>query len=402
MNSYIKTSFISLMVLSACHQRPIPSEQPTPSAQGQQEEAVNVTQDGPVLDVLPEDAQEVEPPPPLFRGTLPIPTPVIPDGLSSISAQECNSCHFDTHDTWSGSDHQRGWNSENHTLFTAEEPLEPFCTGCHLPIASQHTDTSEQDNGSPTGDIETWDPTLQQEGVTCATCHVRDGTVYGVHATDNSPHPVTPTPELQSSELCATCHQLSWPEADRPIYDTYGEWSRSWYAEAGITCQTCHMRPTAGVATAGELGYYADHSTSIDSSRAITLQVSLDSPIATRGQEFIGSLSITNTGSGHAFPTGSPFKAVVVSVTLLDADQESTADTFTGTIARVVQEEAPWNTISDNTLSPSESNDWNFNFVPNYRSTAGLATLKIDVAFRHANGDMDQPFTTQSIPVTLR
>ena len=272
------------------------------------------------------------------------------------------------------------------------------CVGCHLPIESQHFTSPTEEDGSSN----LWDPTLQQEGVTCAACHVRDGGIYGTHITENAPHSVTPSTELQSSEFCATCHQLSWPESDRPIYDTFGEWERSWYADAGITCQTCHMRPTPGVATAGTLGYFSDHSTSIDPSRAITLQVALNAPVAVRGAEFAGSFTITNSGSGHSFPTGSPFKSVIITLSLLDGDQEQATDQITETLERVVEDGPPWNTISDNTLSPNDSKSWDFSLTPSYRSNAGLGALQIDVAIKHSDGNIDPPFTTQSIPVTLR
>ena len=398
MNTLVTTLQMSLVLLSGCHQRPIPTDQAIPSANRQSEEPVPVVQEDEPIEPASVSIEATEPAPPLFSETLPISTPDVPEGLSSLSAQECNSCHFDTHDSWNGSGHQMAWSQETAALLGTDESIEPICVGCHLPIESQHS-TPSQEEGEPS---HVWDPTLQQEGVTCAACHVRDGTIYGVHMTENAPHAVTPSSELQSAEFCANCHQLSWPDSDRPIYDTFGEWSRSWYADAGITCQTCHMRPTPGVATAGALGYFSDHSPSIDPSRAITLQISLDAPIAVRGTEFVGSFTITNSGSGHAFPTGSPFKSVLITATLFDGDQEPASDIFSGTLERTVQDGPPWNTLSDSTLAPNESKSWDFRLTPIYGASAGLATLQIDVAIRHSDGRIDRPFTTQSIPVTMR
>jgi len=389
---------LSLVSIWACHQRPLITDQNvTVPLVLDGELSSQHAEDLPNKEEVSTEAQEIDVEP-IFYGPLPASTPVIPEGLSSLSAQECNSCHFETHESWNNSAHEEGWRLHQMGVLELDEPLEQLCIGCHLPIASQHSSLVAPDDGQG----HAWDPTLQQEGVTCAACHVRDGTVYGVNRPDNAPHPVTQNPELQSAEFCSTCHQLSWPGTDRPIYDTYGEWSRSWYADAGLTCQTCHMQPVAGVATAGGLSYFADHSTSIDTSRAITVQLALESAVAVRGERFSGAVSITNSGAGHNFPTGSPFKSVVVTVKLLDDSDNLTTEESIYSIARVVQDQEPWNTLSDNTLSPSESVEWVFDFIPNYRAAAGAGKLVVEVAFKDSAGDVQEPFTSQSIPVTLR
>ncbi len=59
---------------------------------------------------------------------------------------------------------------------------------------------------------------------------------------DDIHDPDTYLPVISESRFCAPCHQFSfW---GTPIYESYDEWLASPYAEAGITCQDCHMPPT--------------------------------------------------------------------------------------------------------------------------------------------------------------
>ncbi|HYQ86437.1 MAG TPA: T9SS type A sorting domain-containing protein [Bacteroidota bacterium] len=78
-----------------------------------------------------------------------------------------------------------------------------------------------------------------------------------------APHRTQFDPFQKSSELCGVCHDVSNPvyAQDRftqapheygPLERTYSEWLMSWYATQGDsgTCQSCHMKDTAGYACA--------------------------------------------------------------------------------------------------------------------------------------------------------
>lgn len=54
--------------------------------------------------------------------------------------------------------------------------------------------------------------------------------------------PDTYHPVFSESAFCAPCHSFSFWGTE--IYNSYGEWLASDYAEQGITCQNCHMPPS--------------------------------------------------------------------------------------------------------------------------------------------------------------
>ena len=111
------------------------------------------------------------------------------------------------------------------------------------------------------------------------------------------------------SSACATCHQLTWPGASSPLYDTYGEWERSAHARSGIGCTDCHGASNAN----------GTHDLNIPFERALTVDLQLSSPAMTRGSQepLTGNLTVLNTGAGHAVPTGSPWSRVQLRVQLV-------------------------------------------------------------------------------------
>ena len=201
-------------------------------------------------------APDVAPRQALFPDGLPLEGLELPAGLANISAQQCNACHFAVHDAWAESALRSAWAGATfqQALRDASEP--GFCQACHLPLVNQHPLLVESFAG---GDLASpqhrpnpaWEPSLQAEGVTCAACHLRAGEIIGLRQPASAPHAVRVSADLASPSFCASCHQLSWPQASFPWYDTYGEWYASPYREAGVRCQDCHMPTVAGPVTAG-------------------------------------------------------------------------------------------------------------------------------------------------------
>src|SRR5690606_37647685 len=109
---------------------------------------------------------------------------------------------------------------------------------------------------------------------------------------DQAPHALGWTPDLGRSEACASCHQLTWPGADRPFYDTFGEWSRSSWAQAGVQCQDCHMGPGAAERRLG-----SDHGFALAPGRGLTVRWSVPSPELVRGAATVeAAVELVNTG----------------------------------------------------------------------------------------------------------
>ena len=112
---------------------------------------------------------------------MPIPQQEIPAGLVSISAVSCAVCHQEIYDEWKQSTHAVAFQD---LQFQAEWKKDDIltCLNCHTPLQNQQEFIVK---GLINGDYKTpvkepnphFDKNLQLESITCATCHVRDGSV---------------------------------------------------------------------------------------------------------------------------------------------------------------------------------------------------------------------------------
>lgn len=357
----------------------------------------------------PAATQPATPPPGLFTTPLPIALTGVPDGLATVSAQSCAACHGSVHDQWAGSAHNEAWNGKAFQEALSRTGGATACSSCHLPLAQQHARLAvgyiDGDLGRP--DVRpnpSWDATLMSEGVTCAACHVREGTVIGVRDIEGGPHAVVASAELSSPTLCAACHQLSWPGADRPIYDTYGEWERSAFSKAGVRCQDCHMPRVASPATATRFAATASHGLERHAARALTVLVQPASPEVTRGTPWALSVRVLNTGAGHNFPTGSPFRAWRLEMSLTDAEGKALVAPWTHDLGRRVSDQPPWTTLSDSSIPAGGELALSASFNVDQKKKAGPARLQVDLVQRSGDKlsgrDVDRT-TLLAIPVAL-
>lgn len=346
-----------------------------------------------------------EPAPKLFADPLPLDVGKVPQGLANLSAQGCNACHFQAHDEWEDSAHAQGWAS---TAFreAVEAAGTPACTSCHLPLATQHDQLVTYDAGDANRPITSpnprFDATLMTEGVTCAACHVRDGKVVTRHAVDQAPHPTVQSDELRAATLCASCHQLTWPGADKPFYDTYGEWQRSPQAKAGIVCQDCHMGGGAG----SRLG--ADHTIANDPARAVSVLIDADALRLVRGGEALPvTVTLQNTGAGHAFPTGTPFRGVRLEVALVGPVGKKgeigtwPQATHTADLARKLGDTAPWPTLADDRLPAGAERQYSWELALPHEAPAGDWSLRVTLAETVSGKVTGEPFVTRTLPLAV-
>ena len=347
---------------------------------------------------------------PLFPDGLPVALQQTPEGLANLSAQGCNACHWQAHDEWSGTPHATAWKDDEFREAIARAGGTTACTSCHLPLANQHDRLAA---GYVDGDLsrpnllknDIWDATLMGEGVTCAACHVREGMVISTRAAPDAPHPVAISAELHSPEMCATCHQLTWPDADRPFYDTYGEWKASAYATAGITCQECHMPPTVGASAASRLAAQPSHRFEADLERALSVLFELESPDIQRGSPFPVRIRLQNTGAGHHVPTGSPFKRYRVRVVIEDAQGQPLTGAAELDLARDIGASPPWPTLADNRIPPGGEVSVEHVFEVAQKASAQRARLVVRVASVVPSGDAvpgkDTVLLERQLPVNI-
>lgn len=339
--------------------------------------------------------------PPLFEGPLPIELGPLPAGLANLSAQGCNSCHWQAHDTWSVTAHAEG--PSDALRLASRDAGSPECLTCHLPAGRQHATVWAHDGGAMDAVVEgpnpAFDATLATEGVTCAACHVRDGHVVGGSAHSTGPHPGRQSPQLTGAEACAACHQMAWAGADQPLYDTVGEWQRSPWAQAGITCIDCHMRRDAdGPVT---------HDVRQPPQRAVSVLVDLPAnPVVRGGDEVPVTITLQNTGAGHAFPTGSPFQGVRV---LVDVEGPAAEGEGRGTwgsglvtdLQRTLEDAPPWNTTADTRLPAGGQRTFEHRIALDVKAPRGAYVLRVQLV-RTVRGEVDgEPFVERRIPLRV-
>ncbi len=333
---------------------------------------------------------------PLFPDTLPIDVGPAVAGLANRSAQACRACHPVAHAGWSSGPHGRPM-SEAMRRAVADASI-PGCATCHLPLLDQHDEIPTWKRTDVPGERNPgWDATLRTEGVTCAACHVRDGRI--LVATEDAarqvaPHPMAYAEELTDERACAACHQLTWPGADAPLYDTVGEWSRSVWQAAGVGCSDCHL---SGVAPHAEAG---------DSARAFSLVVRLSRRRVVRGGEPVrATITLQNTGAGHAMPSGSPFRGYRVTARITKPGRRTTLGSFGQLVAdleRSLSDTPPWTTISDTRLPAGGERTFSYEAGFSQRWAAGRYDLVVEVWRTRHGAVSGEPVVRQRIDLLVQ
>jgi predicted CXXCH cytochrome family protein len=228
----------------------------------------------------------------------------------------CGGCHQAEYDAWQKSVHAR----------SAQDPMVAFgagvevkargpqyarlCAGCHDPVTARTGDTSLKSG----------------RGITCLGCHdterlIRAGgnadSEVRVHewTKDHKDWAKASLVTLRKPEFCGGCHQQFVPAGGIEAISTLREWQKSSFAVDQTLCVDCHA-PRAEGETAGVKMPIADHAmiggnvylaqekndpaltdrVTAFMKRAIALDAARDGQMVT--------VSVTNKGAGHAFPTG--------------------------------------------------------------------------------------------------
>lgn len=148
------------------------------------------------------------------------------DHLTKVTPQfpqaaECGKCHVEIYREWSQSNHAKAFVNYHYNESTNNYSLES-CLGCHAP---QPTVTNK---------VPTVRSTHRKEGITCVSCHLREGKLSGpIDPTGIvTPHPIEVNPEFyRNSDICGRCHE-----------GTLAEW-KTVKTNEKKTCQHCHMPP---------------------------------------------------------------------------------------------------------------------------------------------------------------
>lgn len=222
------------------------------------------------------------------------------------------------------------------------------CAECHAPAAAAGAPPYSIDPNGVSG--------AGREGVTCDVCHklfaVKLAPSTGVPV-ENMPGVLSmvfqrPGPERQlflgpfddvagddtfapiqrSSDACAPCHSAQFWGV--PIYDSYGEWRRSAYADPvnGRTCQDCHMprrgatrfvRPDKGGLERNPDTIFSHLMPGAADPELLRNTMRLDLQARPRGMRLEVDVSLTNVNAGHAVPTDHPARNMLLVVDAVNA-----------------------------------------------------------------------------------
>jgi hypothetical protein len=255
--------------------------------------------------------------------------------LGIESAENCRQCHSNAYTEWKASRHAASSASEN-ALYAAmlkwsQDSKEPNsgreCYECHEPVRTLDTGGSSVDG-------------LAAEGVTCDLCHgtkivgkgkdkwfapVQSKKKYGpLEDAVSSDHPCEYSSIFDKAEFCLTCHGDSQNAHGVAFCSTEKEWQKTEFARRNVTCQDCHMPAREG--KAAPLGKMRDKIHSHEflggySTDLLNDCADIRLELSGEGKRKKLKVEITNNTVGHALPTGSPMRMVVLSIVAKDSSQ---------------------------------------------------------------------------------
>ena len=284
--------------------------------------------------------------------------PIETGGISAIfgklHAADCGACHQAAYEEWKTTIHAGAWTDPYYRVDWVFDGRRQVCDNCHIPLDRQQENRvlgfHDRDKWEPVlAPNPDFDPVLQQEGVTCAGCHLRDGKILGPRGSQNAPHPVEKFSD--ANDLCLRCHVVQgnrWDAFYRlpPCGTTAeiaveqgvsqarsGEYVVRKVAELG--CVQCHM--PVGESPRAETGAKRRHLWRGGHDPAMVrsaLSASLSDTVGSDGGR-IAELVLSNSGTAHFLPTGTPDRHLTVRLRALDAGGRVVRET-SDTLERVI------------------------------------------------------------------
>ena len=276
------------------------------------------------------------------RFAWPVDTSKVPPVLGDLSAETCGSCHTEFYQEWRTTIHSQAWTDPYFQADWKFEDKRDSCRLCHTPLDRQQPQTvlgyRDASKWDPVlEDNPNFDPKLQHEGVTCAACHYREGKIVGVLGNTNAPHPVK---KLDNpNEVCVRCHVVDGKRWDTffrfppcgtvaEIQSTKGTVKRSGETTvkdtASLGCVGCHMpaikRPLVegGVVRNARQHFWRGGHFPEMVKKAFTADLFEEASVEKNKRKF--TFKITNTGTRHYLPTGTPDRFLSVKMRLLDSE----------------------------------------------------------------------------------
>ncbi|RLD18851.1 MAG: cytochrome C554 and C-prime [Bacteroidetes bacterium] len=319
-----------------------------------------------------------------------VPHQSLPQGITSLSAKQCGVCHQKHYEEWKLSTHALAWVDLQFQAELKKESSPYLCINCHIPLQNQQEYIV---TGLVDGDIyqpvkiknPRFDEELMLEGITCASCHVRNNVIIGPTGQGKSPHVVVQDTVHLSERLCISCHNAVAVVTPTLActFETGDEWKAGpYYGEK--TCLTCHMEPLQREIVAGygerlsHLHYFKGSGIpKFDSveTKGLNGYVYYPSPVKksySRNEEIEYAFKVVNEEAGHKVPTGDPERFFIFSFEL-----KNKTDSIVASKEERIGEHWEWYPIakklSDNNLPPREARTFNFSYKPEIKEDLTLS-----------------------------
>lgn len=323
-----------------------------------------------------------------------VPHQEIPQGLVSLSAKDCGVCHVQHYAEWQKSTHANAWTDMQFQAELKKESSPFMCINCHIPLQNQQEYIIK---GLENGDIYQpvkeknphFDAALQLEGITCASCHVRDNMIIGPTGSTLAPHPVKKDNNHLSEKLCISCHNATAVITPTLAcsFQTGDEWKAGpFYNQKN--CISCHMPETHRSVVAGmperKSRFHSFPASGIPKSpshhperlESLAFDLTLMKKIYAPTDSIIFSITLTNAHAGHRVPTGNPERFIITEMILSDDNGQEISKK-----QERIGEHWEWHPvvekISDNNLDPGESRTYSMEQKP---LTKGKYKLSVSVS----------------------
>jgi len=331
-----------------------------------------------------------------------IPYQKIPEGIDSLRAESCGTCHREIYEEWKTSIHSRAYEDPFFQAYWKRDRNIWVCLNCHTPLENQQPTLIKE---IPRGRVEKaiqlpnphYDPEYQKEAITCAACHVREGVIMGPFDDSVAPHPTKFDPSFRTAQVCSRCHNVVSGPAQ--LYrvgpcGTYAEYEGKFFMqERGMICQSCHMpeveRPVAngGPIRQGRRHVWRGGHDPEMIKRAVAVQVKSHPVTPKAGEQVRFTLTLINAGAGHKIPTGDPDRHFTVEFSVQD-QQGKILDRQTDTMGRWILWQPAIVELYDNRLLPLASRDYTFSYrLP---TEQGKVTMKALVRYHILTDDQHE------------
>jgi Cytochrome c554 and c-prime len=299
----------------------------------------------------------------------PISTIDAPAPLRTLHAAECAGCHREVYEEWRTTMHSQAWTDPYFQADWVFDGSQQICKNCHVPLDRQQEQTilgfRDRDKWDPIlAPNPDFDPALQHEGVTCTACHLREGSILGVHGVTAAPHPVGRIDDPNT--VCVRCHVVSgerWDtffrfppcgtvaeiqatppgrlaSEDREALRDHGgstapgpvippdakTGGSSGPAAGSLGCVQCHMplveRPLVEGGTVRPVRRHLWRGGHDPEMVKQGLEVRFAEITATDPGTRTFAVTLTNVGAAHYLPTGTPDRHLTVQLRLLSSQGE--------------------------------------------------------------------------------